>query len=118
MRRMICESALVTGNNHIFEMSDGGKGAAGIYDGVDRSCFGANDCSSSQYTRMAQRARRLVRTRAPHLLPTLNAILRNGRNRQESIFELAKNTNKKCSWPAAEKQYYRSRAKLLRLFAA
>lgn len=97
-------------------LSDGGDGEKAVYDEIDHRCFGVED-GASRYTRMARRARDFVRRRNPLLLPTLDAILRNGNDRRESIFELAKSLKpKKRKWAAAEKRYYRSRAKLLNLF--
>ena len=63
----------------------------------------------------------LLRRHDPSLLPALNAILRNGGDRRESIFELAKKSRPKpgeTAWATAERRYYRSRARLLRLFGA
>ena len=68
---------------------------------------------------MARRARDFVRRRDASLLPTLTAILRNGSNRRESIFEIVKSARPSlCTWSVAEKRYYRARARLLRLFGA
>ena len=98
-------------------MNDDGVTAERLYDEIDRKCFGAGNHDEGYYRRMERKARDFVRWRDSSLLPTLNAILRNGSNRRESIFELAK---AKMPAPkrmkAAEKKYYRNRAKLLGLF--
>ena len=124
MRRILCESQLLGyrsegGDSELVEMSDDCAGAEAVYSEIDRSCFGVDD--ENHYTRMARRARDFVRRRDPSLLPTLNAILRNGSDRRESVFELAKKSRPKrgeAAWASAEKRYYRSRARLLRLFGA
>ena len=127
-RRTLCASALsglrpksdVDACDELVEMSDNGMGAETVYSEIDRSCFDV-DGSEGHYVRMARRARDYVRRHDPSLLPTLNAILRNGIDRQESIFELAKKSRPKrgeAAWASAEKRYYRSRARLLRLFGA
>lgn len=127
-RRTLCASALsglrpksdVDVCGELVEMSDGCAGAEAVYSEIDRSCFGADD-GEGHYVRMARRARDYVRRHDPSLLPTLNAILRNGSDRRESIFELAKKSRQKrgeAAWASAEKRYYRSRARLLRLFRA
>ena len=127
-RRTLCASALsairpedcVDVCGELVEMSDGCAGAEAVYSEIDRSCFGV-DGGEGHYVRMARRARDYVRRHDPSLLPTLNAILRNGSDRRESVFELAKKSRpKRCeaAWASAEKRYYRSRARLLRLFRA
>lgn len=119
MRRILCESHLLGrrsegGDGELVEMSDKGSGAEAMYSETDRLCFGVDD--ESHYTRMMRRARDFVRRHNPSLMPTLNAILRNRSDRRESIFELAKRL--KAGKRTAEKRYYRSRARLLRLFGA
>ena len=124
MRRTICESALLNcrkqnEDGELVEMSDGGSGMRQLYGEINRTCFGSEPCSvETSYARMSRKALDFVRLRDSTLLPTLNAILKNGRNRQESIFELAKKPKGKRELTAAEKQYYRTRAKLLHLFGA
>ena len=99
-----------------FNVSDGEAGAAAVFDAVDDSCFGGGN----HYTRSSRRALDLVRRKAPDALPTLKAILRNEKNRRESIWALAKSGGGEPSerWSAAEKKYYRDRALLLKLFRA
>ena len=127
-RRTLCASALsairpedcVDACGELVEVSDNGAGAEAVYSEIDRLHFGV-DGGEGHYVRMARRARDYVRRHDPSLLPTLNAILRNGSDRRESVFELAKKSRQKrgeAAWASAEKRYYRSRARLLRLFRA
>ena len=97
-----------------FDVSDNGAGADAIYDAVDASCFGGGN----HYSRSKRRALDLVRRKAPSALPTLKAILKNASNREESMWEIAKDVKRPKSWAAAEKKYYRDRALLLKLFRA
>jgi hypothetical protein len=122
-RRTICETALLGCRGEddedieLAEMSDDGIAVERQCDEIDHRCFGTGKLDEGYYRRMERKARDFVRWRDSSLLPTLNAILRNGSNRRESIFELAKSkmpTAKQLN--AAEKKYYRNRAKLLQLF--
>ena len=123
-RRTICETALLTCRGEddedfeLAESNDGGNSVERLSDEIDRTCFCTGSLDDNYYRRMERKARDFVRWRDSSLLPTLNAILRNGSNRRESIFELAKS---KSPTPklmrVAEKRYYRNRAKLLRLFS-
>ena len=122
-RRTICETALLGCRGEddedieLAEMSDEGVAKERLFNEVDSRCFGTGLLEESYYRKMERKARDFVRWRDSSLLPTLNAILRNGSNRRESIFELAKSkmpTAKRLN--AAEKKYYRNRAKLLQLF--
>lgn len=94
-------------------LSDNGAGV----EAVIAACDG--ETGESRYGRLLRKARDHVRNKAPHLLKEFNLIIKNGSNREESIFELAKaRLPERCAWAIAEKRYYRARAKLLRLFGA
>ena len=62
-------------------LSDGGRGAEDI-----RGCGEARD----EFARRKAAAIAKVRRKAPHLLATLRLILKNGKNRKESIWQLMK----------------------------
>lgn len=122
-RRTICETALMACRDEdgerfeLAESNDGGISVERLSDEIDHTCFGTGSLDDNYYRRMERKARDFVRRRESFLLPTLNAILRNGSNRRESIFELAKSKSPTPKlMKAAEKRYYRNRAKLLRLF--
>lgn len=62
-------------------LSDGGRGAEDI-----RGCGETRD----EFARRKAAAIAKVRRKAPHLLATLRLILKNGKNRKESIWQLMK----------------------------
>ena len=92
------------------DVSDGGAGARRMRIRLARLC----DSEASAKERHDS-ARRMVRRYYPKLLKVFDLIVRNGANRRESIFALAKSG---LSWVAARQRYYRARGKLCKLFAA
>lgn len=68
-------------------LSDKGAGASSTLDAVDWNCFG-NDDAETVYSRRLRAAREKVRRSDPSLVRVFNLIVRNGRNRKESIYQL------------------------------
>ena len=65
-------------------LSDNGAGVETIIDAVD------SKTRKTRYGRLLRKARDHVRNKAPHLLEELNLIIKNGSNREESIWEMMK----------------------------
>ena len=92
-------------------VSDGGEGA--------RQIRGEDDDEDAQpdtrAERLADARRRLVESGLKHLLPVLEQIVKNGKNRKESICNLAKTWHVKKK--AARLRYYRGSSALLTFFS-
>ena len=65
-------------------LSDNGKGVEDIVAACD------GETGETRYGRLLRKARDHVRNKAPHLLEELNLIIKNGSNREESIWEMMK----------------------------
>ena len=87
------------------DVSDGGAGARRMRIRLARLCDGAASPKERH-----DAARRRIRRHYPKLLKVFDLIVRNGANRRESIFALAKTG---LAWNAAKLRYYRARSKLL-----
>ena len=90
-------------------VSDGGEGA--------RQIRGEDDEDAQPDTRaerLADARRRLVESGLKHLLPVLEQIVKNGKNRKESICNLA--TIWRVKKEIARRRYYRGVQALLSLF--
>lgn len=99
MRRTLCESALsgvredVDIDKALAEMSDGGAGAEAMYAEIDRRCFGVEDGTGSFYNRRIKAVRERIRYRDKSLLEVFDLIVKNGKDREESIWEMAKSAS-------------------------
>ncbi len=91
MRRCISLDAILS-NEKLAEksnmLSDKGAGVEAIVAG----CDGEN--AESHYDKLLRKARDHVRNTAPHLLDVLNLVVKNGRNRKESIWEMMNTAEK------------------------
>ena len=74
--------------DRLSEVSDDGKGVEDMIDLIDHSIP-----TRRFYNDRIRSARRFVDTNAPRLLPVLNLILENGKDREESIWKLTKTAN-------------------------
>ena len=90
-------------------VSDGGEGARQIR----REDDGAKPDTRDE--RLADARRRLVESGLKHLLPVLEQIVKNGKNRKESIGRLAQIWHVKSE--IARRRYYRGSSDLLTFFS-
>ena len=77
-------------------LSDGGKGVEGIIAACDRAVPGAepDGCEPHRNRRdILRNARKRLKRAHPELLEVFNLIVKNGKNRKESIWELMKSRN-------------------------
>ena len=91
-----------------YDMSDGGAGARAMRIRLAQLCDGEKTPKERHDS-----ARRKVKRRYPSLVEVFDLIVRNGKNRRESIFALAKAGRK---WSAARLKYNRARSALLSVF--
>ena len=103
-------------------LSDNGAGESSTLDAVDWNCFG-NDDAETVYLRRLRAAREKVRRCDPSLVMVFNLIVRNGRNRKESIFQLLTAEERRQpdlettqAWNSANKLYWRSLRRLEKVF--
>ena len=100
---------------HCF-LSDNGEGARRIRYGAER----ADDTRGMDEPRRAkciEKARRqLVESGLSRLLPVLDQVVANGKNRRESVAQLCRIWRRK--WSGARRNYYRGVQDLLMLFSA
>ena len=95
-------------------VSDGGEGARQIRGEVSAEDGGGGAQPDTRAERLADARRRLVESGLKRLLPVLEQIVRNGKNRKESICNLAIIWRLKKS--VARVKYYRGVKALLSLF--
>lgn len=93
-------------------VSDCGAGARQIRSAADGEEAGPRE--GTRAARLAEARRRLVESGLARLLPVLDQIARNGRNRRESICNLAAIWRQKK--PVARVNYYRGVNAMLALF--
>ena len=103
-------------------LSDKGAGASSTLDAVDWNCFG-NDDAETVYSRRLSSALKRIRRADPSLVKVFNLIVRNGRFRKESIFQLLTKSERVLpdvertqAWNNANKLYWRSLRRLGRIF--
>jgi hypothetical protein len=94
-------------------VSDGGAGARQIRRAADGEETSPRE--DTRAARLADARRRLVESGLARLVPVLDQIVRNGKNRQESICNLAKTWHVKT--PIARLRYYRGSSALLAFFS-
>jgi hypothetical protein len=89
---------------------------------VDWTCFG-NDDADTVYARRISSAMKRIRRNSPSLLAVFKLIVRNGRNRKESIFQLLTAAERRLpdleqtqAWSSARLLYWRSLRRLESLF--
>ena len=104
------------------DRSDAGAGVASMLGVVDWTCFG-NDDADTVYARRISSAMKRIRRNSPSLLTVFRLIVRNGRNRKESIFQLLTAAERRLSdleqtqaWSSARLLYWRSLRRLESLF--
>ena len=104
------------------DRSDAGAGVDSMLGVVDWTCFG-NDDADTVYARRISSARIRVWRSDPSLTRVFDLIVRNGRNRKESIFQLLSKSERKLpdlertqAWNTANKSYWRSLRKLEMIF--
>ena len=90
-------------------LSDRGAGAKRIYRDADLDHPEAEPSCGNRYTQLEGEAMRAVRRLMPNQLETFRRILRNGSNRAESIWQMAKRGR---DWNRAKQKYYRDRREL------
>ena len=95
-------------------VSDGGEGARQIRGEVSAEDGGGGSQPDTRAERLADARRRLVESGLKHLLPVLEQIVKNGKNRKESICCLAAIWRVKKE--IARRRYYRGVQALLSLF--
>ena len=96
-------------------VSDGGEGARQIRGEVSAEDGGGGAQPDTRAERLADARRRLVESGLGRLLPVLEQIVKNGKNRKESICNLAKTWHVKKK--AARLRYYRGSSALLTFFS-
>ena len=94
-------------------VSDCGEGARQIRSAADGEEAGLRE--DTRDARLAEARRRLVESGLKRLLPVLDQIVKNGKNRQESICNLAKTWHVKSE--IARRRYYRGSTDLLTFFS-
>ena len=104
------------------DRSDAGAGVDSMLGIVDWTCFG-NDDADTVYARRISSAMKRIRRNSPSLLAVFKLIVRNGRNRKESIFQLLTAAERRLpdleqtqAWNTANKSYWRALRRLERLF--
>ena len=104
------------------DRSDAGAGVDSMLGVVDWTCFG-NDDADTVYSRRISSAMKRIRRNSPSLLAVFKLIVRNGRNRKESIFQLLTaaerrlpNVERTLAWCRAKQYYWDALRRLERLF--
>jgi hypothetical protein len=104
------------------DRSDAGAGVDSMLGVVDWTCFG-NDDADTVYARRISSAMKRIRRNSPSLLAVFKLIVRNGRNRKESIFQLLTSAERRLpdleqtqAWSSARLLYWRSLRRLESLF--
>ena len=104
------------------DRSDAGAGVDSMLGVVDWTCFG-NDDADTVYARRICSAMKRIRRNSPSLLAVFKLIVRNGRNRKESIFQLLTAAERRLpdleqtqAWSSARLLYWRSLRRLESLF--
>ena len=104
------------------DRSDAGAGVDSMLGVVDWTCFG-NDDADTVYSRRISSAMKRIRRNSPSLLAVFKLIVRNGRNRKESIFQLLTAAERRLpdleqtqAWSSARLLYWRSLRRLESLF--
>lgn len=104
------------------DRSDAGAGVDSMLGVVDWTCFG-NDDADTVYARRISSAMKRIRRNSPSLLAVFKLIVRNGRNRKESIFQLLTaaerrlpNVERTLAWCRAKQYYWDALRRLERLF--
>ena len=104
------------------DRSDAGAGVDSMLGVVDWTCFG-NDDADTVYARRTSSAMKRIRRNSPSLLAVFKLIVRNGRNRKESIFQLLTAAERRLpdleqtqAWSSARLLYWRSLRRLESLF--
>ena len=95
-------------------VSDRGEGARQIRGEVSAEDGGGGSQPDTRAERLADARRRLVESGLKRLLPVLEQVVRNGKNRKESICNLA--TIWRVKKEIARRRYYRGVQALLSLF--
>ena len=96
-------------------VSDGGEGARQIRREVSAEDGGGGAQPDTRAARLADARRRLVESGLKRLLPVLDQIVKNGKNRKESIGRLAQIWHVKSE--IARRRYYRGSSDLLTFFS-
>lgn len=104
------------------DRSDAGAGVDSMLGVVDWTCFG-NDDADTVYARRISSAMKRIRRNSPSLLAVFKLIVRNGRNRKESIFQLLTAAERRLpdvertlAWCRAKQYYWDALRRLERLF--
>ena len=104
------------------DRSDAGAGVDSMLGVVDWTCFG-NDDADTVYARRISSAMKRIRRNSPSLLAVFKLIVRNGRNRKESIFQLLTAAERRLpdleqtqAWSSARLLYWRLLRRLESLF--
>ena len=104
------------------DRSDAGAGVDSMLGVVDWTCFG-NDDADTVYARRISSAMKRIRRNSPSLLAVFKLIVRNGRNRKESIFQLLTaaeqrlpDVERTLAWCRAKQYYWDALRRLERLF--
>ena len=104
------------------DRSDAGAGVDSMLGIVDWTCFG-NDDADTVYARRISSAMKRIRRNSPSLLAVFKLIVRNGRNRKESIFQLLTAAERRLpdvertlAWCRAKQYYWDALRRLERLF--
>jgi hypothetical protein len=104
------------------DRSDAGAGVDSMLGVVDWTCFG-NDDADTVYARRISSAMKRIRRNSPSLLAVFKLIVRNGRNRKESISQLLTAAERRLpdleqtqAWSSARLLYWRSLRRLESLF--
>ena len=104
------------------DRSDVGAGVDSMLGVVDWTCFG-NDDADTVYARRISSAMKRIRRNSPSLLAVFKLIVRNGRNRKESIFQLLTAAERRLpdvertlAWCRAKQYYWDALRRLERLF--
>ena len=104
------------------DRSDAGAGVDSMLGVVDWTCFG-NDDADTVYARRISSAMKRIRRNSPSLLAVFKLIVRNGRNRKESIFQLLTAAERRLpdleqtrAWGRAKQYYWDALRRLERIF--
>ena len=97
-------------------VSDHGEGARQIFTAAEWAPVPESEpCQATREEKLAEARRRLVEAGLERLLPVLDQVVANGKNRRESIFRLGKIWQTKLV--AARRRYYRGTEMLLTFFS-
>jgi hypothetical protein len=97
-------------------VSDHGEGARQIFTAAEWAAVPESEpCQATRAEKLAEARRRLVEAGLARLLPVLDQVVANGKNRRESIFRLGKIWQTKLV--AARRRYYRGTEMLLTFFS-